>query len=62
VPQSTSQSLASQFAGEILILGGAAVYRCDKSLLLIAGFSPRGLALDFFQQTLQPLAFSAAQS
>jgi hypothetical protein len=33
--------------GKNLILSGAAVYRCGKSILLIVGFSPAGHALDF---------------
>jgi hypothetical protein len=31
---------ASQFAEKLRILGGAAVYRCDEPIVLIAGFSP----------------------
>ena len=35
-------------------MGGAAVYRCDKPIVLIAGFSPWGLLRFLTPETLTP--------
>ena len=42
------------------VLGGAAVYRCGRALFIIAGFSPRGAALEFFRKLSNNIASDLA--
>jgi hypothetical protein len=47
-----SQTRALPFAAKVCFLGGAAVYRCDKSFVLTGASAPEVRAAEFFSKLL----------